>query len=217
MKFTTFSHRNAAEALAANPHLSNLWIEIRDAISSVDDVEIIQEFESLKREAKSLSEPINRLIDSRLTSTGWHRQSRIFKDQTTYSGKTWTLDFSKATEDSSRSTGVAIEVVFNHAEAVAWNLTKLMIAAEQNHVHKETDIGFGVGVYICGTQSHLLAGGYDGAVGSYERVLKYLQPLSQILISPLMIVGLEAPDSFVIEHYTKPDNPSRVIGRIKKI
>jgi hypothetical protein len=217
LEFTFHSHRSAEEKLSGNPALATLWTNLKDILNSISEEDLINDFTSMNRQAKSISESVNRLIDDRLVKAGWSRQSRIFKDDGTYNGKTWTLDFSKKVEDDvSNKTGIAIEVVFNHAEAVAWNLMKLRIASEMNHVRKETDIGNGVGVFICATDDLIKKGGYDGAVGSYERVLKYLAPLNEVLISPLIVVGLKPPKSFQIEHYRHPENPKKTLGRIKK-
>lgn len=218
MEFTSYSHRSAEEKLSGNPALAGLWANLKEILNGISEEDLVKDFTNMNRQAKSLSESVNRLIDERLVKSGWSRQSRIFKDDGTYSGKTWTLDFSKkASDEASDKTGIAIEVVFNHAEAVAWNLMKLRIASEMNHVRKETDIGNGVGVFICATDELIKKGGYDGAVGSYERVLKYLAPLNEVLISPLIVVGLKPPKSFEIEHYHHPDNPKKTLGRIKKI
>lgn len=218
MEFISHSHRSAEEKLSGNPALAGLWANLKEILKGISEEDLIKDFTNMNRQAKSLSESVNRLIDDRLVESGWSRQSRIFKDDGIYSGKTWTLDFSKkAGDEVSDKTGIAIEVVFNHAEAVAWNLMKLRIASEMNHVRKETDIGNGVGVFICATDDLIKKGGYDGAVGSYERVLKYLAPLNEVLISPLIVVGLMPPKSFEIEHYRHPDNPKKTLGRIKKI
>ena len=40
---------------------------------------------------------------------------------------------------------------------------------------------------------------FDGAVGEYEKVLRYLSPLFGKLTVPMVIVGLEAPETFRVE------------------
>ena len=47
------------------------------------------------------------------------------------------------------------------------------------------------------------AGGFDNAIGSYEKFLQYLPPLNNLLTIPMVIVGLTAPTTFHIEHYKK--------------
>lgn len=110
------------------------------------------------------------------------------------------LDFAKTSSSGKEAkSGIAIEVAFNHGEAIAWNLLKPVLAAEINHVDTETDIGVGIGVYICATENLKEAGAFDGAVGEYEKVLRYLSPLFAKLTVPMVIIGLEAPESFRVE------------------
>lgn len=214
MDFITHSYRHGIEVIRSNPGLTSLWHGLTEVIESIDDDTIILTFENANRKAKSISDAINELIDERLVASGWRRQSRIFRDQETYTGTTWTLDFSKRVEAISDSqTGMAVEVVFNHGEAIAWNLIKLSLAAELNHVRKETDISRGVGVYVCATDSMKQAGGFDGAVGEYEKVLKYLDPLSHIIVTPLIVVGLKAPRSFQIQH-DRETGTNKLRGRV---
>lgn len=218
MDFITHSYLNGKAVIESNPEISRLWDELSETIKSVSDNELIQYFESSKRKAKSISDAINNVLDKKLVEKGWKRQSRIFKDRDTYTGTTWTLDFSKGvTDGGNRATGIAVEVVFNHGEAIAWNLIKLSLAAENNFVRKETEIGEGVGIYVCATAKMKELGGFDGAVGEYEKVLKYLDPLNAKIIRPMVIVGLEAPRTFRIEHYSNPKNKDKKLGRVIRL
>ena len=96
---------------------------------------------------------------------------------------------------------MAIEVAFNHGEAIAWNLMKPSIAAEINHVDVQTDIGVGIGVVITATENLKKAGDFDNAVGTYEKVKRYLNPMFQKLTVPIILVGLEAPESFHVKNH----------------
>lgn len=87
-------------------------------ITGISDEDLIIQYSSGSRASKkSLYESINKLIDARLVSLDWNRQSPIFNtSEFRSSGKQsrWTLDFAKES--------LAVEVAFNHGEAVAWNL-----------------------------------------------------------------------------------------------
>ena len=217
MEFITHSHGHADAIIKSTPSLQKLWVELTETIGEISDTELIEDFEAARRKAKSISSSINRILNKKLVEKDWKPQSRIFKDRDTYQGTTWTLDFSKQTEGySHKKLGVAIEVVFNHGEAIAWNLIKLSISAEDNQLRKETDIGDGVGIYVCATEEMKRAGGFDGAVGEYEKVLKYLDPLSLKIKTPIMIIGLSKPKSFKVEHFKDPKNQKSVLGRIIK-
>jgi hypothetical protein len=127
------------------------------------------------------------------------------------------LDFSKRIDNPEAGiSGVALEVAFNHGEAIAWNLMKPVLAAELNQVELQTEIGSGIGIYICATDELKAAGGFDGAVGEYEKVLRYLVPLFQKLTVPMIIVGLNAPRSFKVEK-RKNAITNRNVGIVKEI
>ena len=199
MNFVTSSHRNGLALIESDSDLGSLWQELTKVITSITDEEILSKFRDNSREAKSISEAINDLIDEKLLAKSWNRQSKIFKNRE-YESKTWTLDFSKRViRQDGTVTGVAVEVAFNHGEAIAWNLIKPSLAAEINHLEKETDIGSGIGVFICASKALKDAGGFDNAVGEYEKVLKYLTPLAQMIATHLIILGLQPPTDFRIE------------------
>ncbi|MCC0653912.1 MULTISPECIES: BglII/BstYI family type II restriction endonuclease [unclassified Clostridioides] len=207
MNFVTHSFRYGLEIFNTQEDFQVLWHEVIHALQSISDEDIINYFESQQRRAKSISEAINYLIDDRLISRGWRRQSFIFNDPTYRSSRgnsNWRLDFAKD--------GISIEVAFNHGEAVAWNLIKPVLASELNHVEK--DIQTRAGILICATDEMKSAGGFDGATGSYEKFLQYLPPLNNILTVPMVIIGLTAPESFVIEHYKEGRN---FYGRVSRL
>lgn len=205
MKYRKFSFRHAEEIFLVDPDFTYLWNEVQDVLNSISDQDIINEFNSEKRKAKSISEAINKLIDDRLKAKGWHAQSYIFADPDYSDNKgTWRLDFAKD--------NIAIEVAFNHGGNVSWNLIKPVLSSELNHVEKA--IQTQAGIIIAATDAMKKAGGFDGAVGSYEKYVEYLKPLNNLLTTPMMIIGLEPPESFVVEHATEG---IRTTGTIKLI
>ena len=105
-----------------------------------------------------------------------------------------------------------MEVSYNHGEALAWNLLKPVLASELNHVTKaiQTELG----VLILATQNLKEAGGFDGAIGTYEKAIRYLKPLQSQLTVPLLLIGLEAPESFWVEVIQVGANKRAMIHRI---
>ena len=205
MKFRTYPHRHAYEIFIEDENINRLWNEIVEVLKSISEEDIINEFNSERRKAKSISEAINKLIAKGLSAKGWNEQSPIFADPNYSDNKgTWRLDFAK--DD------IAIEVAFNHGGNVSWNLIKPVLSSELNHVEKA--IQTQVGVLITATDDMKRVGGFDGAVGSYEKYVEYLKPLNNILTTPLMIVGLEAPETFEI--IQKEENGKKV-GYVKSI
>ena len=197
MRYRVHDHRYAQNLFTTNEEFTPLYQEILEVLDGIDDAAIIAEYNANRREnIKSLSEPINSLIRSRLSALGWQAESAIFSDPTYAEArdkKRWRLDFAKES--------ISIEVAFNHGEAIAWNLIKPVLASELNHVAK--DIQTSAGVIICATNDMKKAGNFDSAVGSYEKFLRYLLPLQNMLPTPILIIGLEAPESFYIDKTTK--------------
>jgi hypothetical protein len=193
VKFEIYSHRNAEGFVKTNIDLFLLWEELTQVIDSITDDEIAEVFLNANRKAKSISEAINKIIDQKLVAKKWSRQSPIFKDpvyQERGRGKAnWRLDFAKDK--------IAVEVAFNHGNDVAWNLIKPVLSSELNHVDKA--IQTSLGVLVTANQDLKMNGGFDPAVGTFEKYVEYLKPLNSILVSPMFIIGLKAPDSFVIQ------------------
>lgn len=206
MEFVIHGYRHADLIFSQQEPHRTLWLEICDALSSIEDEDIILEFESNAREAKSISQSINRLIKERLVARGWKSESYIFAEEEYAESArgVWRLDFAKDV--------LAVEVAFNHRSDISWNLLKPTLASELNHVLKA--IQADGGVIITATKDLKDAGGFDSAVGTYEDYVQYLRPLSQILTAPLIIVGLEPPRTFdiVIENLGR-----RNVGHIRRI
>lgn len=197
MRYQVYEHRHALNLFTTDREFVPLYQEIIGVLDGISDDDIIAEYSANHREnIKSLSEPINTLIRSRLSALGWRAESAIFSDPAyaeAQDKKRWRLDFAKEK--------ISVEVAFNHGEAIAWNLIKPVLASELNHVAK--DIQTSAGIIICATDGMKKAGNFDSAVGSYEKFLRYLLPLQNMLPTPILIIGLEVPDSFHIDKTSK--------------
>jgi len=193
MNFEYHSFRHA-EVILNEPEFIEQLSEIVDTISNITDQQLINKHKSYGAEdvgktPKSLSKAINELLKERFIALGWAPESGIFQDDM-YQGDTWRLDFAKR--------DISIEVGFNHSSVIAWNTIKPVLASELNHVQKA--IQTKIGVIITATNAMQTAGGFDGAIGTYEKYLDYLPPLRNMLTTPLLIIGLCPPATFHIEH-----------------
>jgi len=207
MNYQLAFHRFSNAVVDADEAINSEFIELLDVIRGISDESLIETLSdqrerwkihqlekkkaviTKKVRPKSLSVAINELLKVRLVASGWKAESPIFRDPVYSSGSRWYLDFAKEE--------ISVEVAFNHAEATAHNLIKPVLASELNHVDKAIQTRLGV-VVTC-MESLREAGNFDGAVGTFESFQTYLKPYQNILIAPLIIIGLEAPASFKID------------------
>lgn len=204
MKYKEYPYRHA-DVILKEPEFVTLYNEVINVIKGITDAELIAKHESYPtaglRTPKSLSVALNALFRERFSVLKWQQESPIFYGNA-YEDKKWRLDFAKES--------IALEVAFNHGEATSWNLIKPVLSSELNHVKKaiQTEIG----IIITATDDLKRAGGFDSAVGSYEKFLTYLPPMGNLLSVPIMIIGLERPDIFEIKHATVK---SRKEGKVR--
>jgi len=203
MRYIVHSHRHGQDLVADTA--PDLWGEIHDTITGITDDALMAQY-PISGNRMSLSSAINDLFREGLAKEGWTKEAPIFQDSD-YLGsdaKMWRLDFAKQ--------DISIEVAFNHGEAMAWNLIKPVLASELNHVKKA--IQTRIGVIILATEDLKTKGAFDSAVGTYEKALRYLKPLNTLLTVPLVVIGLQGPESFKVVKQ-KIDNKN--VGEIVKL
>jgi len=168
------------------------WWDVDHVISSTSEEEVVHRFEQLGQgRSKSISSTLNALFKEKFVDLGWAAESPIFSEPRYVDGvRIFRLDFAKGP--------MSVEVAFNHGNDAPWNLLKPTLASELNHVEKaiQTDIG----IIITATDDMRVAGGFDNAVGTFEKYVDFLKPMGMLLTAPLVIVGLEAPETFHVEH-----------------
>lgn len=196
MKHTLYYHRHSDQIVKNDINFKNDYEELVSVVEGISDNDLIEAFNNRKLERqniKSLSEPINHLLKERLTGKDWISESAIFYDKAYRTNRKWRLDFVK--------NSIALEVAFNHGEAIAHNMMKPVLSSELNHVQK--DIQTGLGVIICATNKLKKNGGFDNSVGSYEKFIEYFKPYQNLIPTPIVLIGLESPETFFIDRNTK--------------
>ena len=203
MEYKIHFHNHSEAVINNDVKFIDTFKELTSVIKGIKDDEIIEKFiitrDTGKESKKSPSTAINNILKEKLVNLGWKSESPIFAGNDYQyeirKGKytkrklgTWRLDFVKNL--------IAVEVAFNHGEAIAHNLLKPHLSSQMNHVNKETDTQ--LGIVICVTEKFKKRCNFDSAVGHYEKQLVYLKPYSQILSTPLVIIGLDGPLSFKI-------------------
>ena len=43
------------------------------------------------------------------------------------------------------------------------------------------------------------SGGFDGAVGTFEKFIEYFKPYNMLIPTPIVLIGLDKPESFIID------------------
>ena len=222
MNFRASQHRHALAVIEHDLRIGEEYADLIDALGSISDSSIIDLFEveqekrriqklkkaglpphtdigAKERLPKSISSAINKLIKQELISRGWADESPIFrgdKYQLDEKGKkkgVWRLDFVKE--------HISVEVAFNHGGDIAHNLLKPVLASELNHIEKavQTELA----VVITATQLMKEAGNFDGAIGTFEKFEEYLLPYQTLIPGPLILIGLEAPETFLVNPDTR--------------
>lgn len=210
MRYKLKGHRHAL-SIVTEQEFRDDWQEFIGVIESISDEMLIGAFESTssenvktgRRKPMSLSRSINALIDDGLVAKGWNRQSKIFGDSR-FEDKRWTLDFSKSKKNGQSGEGTfSVEIAFNNAGSTAWNLIKPVMACELNHVTKAVQTR--VGIVVFATEALKSAGCFDATVGTFEAAEDYLAAMQNIIVSPIVIVGLDAPVSFEVREELDPE------------
>lgn len=193
MNYRIHSHRNALTILENESAFQETWLEVQSVLKNLTDERLIHRYnKSFSTKNKSLSTTINQLLRDDFRSLKWTIESPIFQEpknvNTGRKSNYWRLDMAKEK--------VSMEIAFNHSTVISWNLLKPVLASELNHVDKaiQTEIG----IIICATEALKKTGNFDGAIGTFEGFLLHLDPLRNQLSVPLLIIGLEAPETFVM-------------------
>ena len=203
MQYKIHSHRHGETVLKEEKY-AHLYKELLEAIDNISDQDLIDRHESYDGKSMSMSKAINELMKERLVEKGWTAEAPIFNESEYLDGSKWYLDFAKES--------ISVEVAFNHGEATSWNLLKPVLASELNDVNKA--IQTEVGVVITATQELKTTRAFDGAVGTYEKFLTYLKPMQNQLTVPMVVIGLKAPRSFVLE---KKKIDGKNVGVVHKV
>lgn len=160
-----------------------------DMIEDITDDELLRRFESNQKAKvdsgkipdKSIQATLNRFIKELMSGHGWAAEPPLRNGDR--------LDF----RDEDKS--VAVEVAFNHYGIVEHNIHKLALSYAENAT---------LGVLVAMTGGMKQAGGCDNTVGTYEHYrqrIEEMQATYDAISFPLVLVGIEAPETFHIAHY----------------
>lgn len=204
MEFEIYSLNEAIEFISKDVDLSNIWEELQATILNISDEDIKECFTIYAKNSKSISTSIKRLIDERLTGIGWVKNTPMFDCYEYKKLKRFSLDYTKSIFD--------LELAFNHESATTWNLIKGSLSQLESDLPKNAKNK--ITILITATQKMKSIGGFDGAIGTYEKYRSYIEPLKPLLKTSIIIIGLKELKEFRIQH-RKYTNKS--IGHIKEL
>lgn len=206
MKYKFYSFNHAESILKEDDAYTEVFRNIINIIENISDFEIMQKFEEIGKNSKSISNTITSLLEEKLLQNNWIKELPIFNNFSYESKKSkrWTLDFYKDK--------IQLEIAFNHEEGTAWNIMKIPLANQPNiYKHKQR---VEMGIIISVTNQMKRSGGYDGSVGSYEKYIEYLSVFKPFVPTPILLIGLQSPDDFKIKHR---NINRKKIGQVKEI
>ena len=188
-KITRYGLTNISEE--AKNKLEGLISEIVEQLLSIDDDEIVSEQEAYVGRTKSISKPLTNILEERMVHKEWNKEVRIFQSNfKSYQTNRWSLDFEKD--------GISLEIAFNHEEGTAWNIIKGYISNKSTKITKTiTTIG---SIIITATNDLKRIGGFDSSIGSFEKYQEYMGVFEELLEYPIILIGLEGPDTFMVKH-----------------
>src|SRR5699024_208614 len=191
MKFEEYSYLNGLEIIRNIPEVYEKYQEVLCAIKSIKDDEIIAKYYDLDS-GKSLGTALKRIIEEKVVDLNWERNVPIFDDkEVNTGGGRWKSDFVLPSYFS-------MVVSFEHSSAMTNNLMKLELASEESHMNKNVQTKFGI--LITTTNELKINGGFDNVVGEFEKYQVHCRVLQNHLKTPMIIIGLKAPESFRITH-----------------
>ena len=189
--YTFTSHNDSMKILESNSNHKSVLNDVLNVLKAITEEDLIFMFKSQNRKAKSISETVNLLISEGLKERGWKKNVPIFNAESKeIDSAKWKIDFVK--------NNVSVDIAFNHSGNIISNLVKPVVTYQENELKKNNAIA--VSIIITATSLLKNAGGFDGAVGEYERYLESLKVMKRLISAPILLIGLNAPKTFKIEH-----------------
>lgn len=188
-KITRYGLTNLSEEIRSK--LEELISEVVEQLLSIDDDEIVSEQEAYTGRTKSISKPLTNILEGRMVHKEWNKEVRIFQSNIkSYQSNRWSLDFEKD--------GISLEIAFNHEEGTAWNIIKGYISNKSTKITKS--ITTNGSIIITATNDLKRLGGFDSSVGSFEKYNEYMRVFEELIEYPIILIGLEGPDTFLVKH-----------------
>lgn len=189
MNFKKYFFNNALNMINQDSSKKVIIDEVFDLIDLVTERELIDYFTIYSSKSKSLSRVIKTILTDKLLANSWIKNQNMFFDDDYIGSKRFSFDFFKSS--------VNLEFAFNHESASAWILLKGQMT-ESTVLHNQVLSDLSIIITVDKRMKSL--GGFDGAIGTYEKYKQYLYPMNELLTKPILIIGLEPASDFFVKH-----------------
>jgi hypothetical protein len=199
MKFELASFRSAHHVMG-----EEALAEVTSVVEGLSFSDVRSRWATMPRSGPQAA--FNEAFEQSLSRLGWSTQVQVFAKDPEFGKGIWTMDFRKEFSDRPERR-VGIEVTFNHAEGMAWTVSRLDLANEAEQVLPGARIDCGVVILptdeLKAFKIRKMVGGprakgsdaerdykMDSSVGTYKRLRTMLPKMRNFVKVPLLIVAL---------------------------
>jgi len=199
-----------------NPEFKDIFNELCNCIKNISDQEIRLEFDKYCNETyknypelpkttkpnKSPAKIINKQIKKSLRMAKWKSEEPIFykKGDKNLENKIFEslkMDFAKEP--------FAVEVSFNHGEAMEHNLLKPFLACTDHLGNRTRRVkGYKIGVIIVPTEEFKKNMNLDNTVSNFDKWKSYFDLYSELRLIPYVLIGLKPLKTFIVKEERLP-------------
>lgn len=188
MDFNIYSYKDALVRISESEMMKKHCDELFETIKSISETDLMDYFYVYSGRSKSLSKVIKKLLDDKLQENNWEKNINMYCGDSYVDQKRFAFDYYKS--------GLTLEVAFNHESACAWKLIK----GNLNSTKMDVNVTSKISILITVDSRMRFLGGFDGAIGTFEKYQTYLEPLQDILEKPILLIGLNPLKDFHIKH-----------------
>lgn len=202
MIYKIYSHLNSIEKMQEDSIICKVYKELLSILDSIQESEIIEEFELNSGKSKSISKTMRELISKSLVKRDWEKNASMYNVGYLEKVDRFKYDFLKE--------HLNVEIGFLHEMGVALKIIKGSIVNNDN----QDMINYSnAQVIITVTKKMRVVGGFDSSIGTFEKYLDYLKALKDHILKPLVIIGIDGLKTFKVKHNKYY---SKTIGEIIK-
>lgn len=180
---------DSVERILKNSETYEIYNDLLSTLDSIQEAEIIEEFELNLNRNKSISVTIRKIISRILEKRGWELNAPIFDNNLFDKGNRFKYDFLKKT--------TSVEFGFLHEMGVALKIIKGSLNSSRRLKNKNIS---NLQIIITVTNKMRRLGGFDSSIGTFEKFQDYLNVLDSHIFNPLIIIGIEGLETFKIKH-----------------